>query len=126
MLGVMDVDDADVVRRLLSYEEGTAGGLMTPEVIILGPDATVAEALAQIRDPDWVVSIAAQVFVSPGAVQGADRQAPRCRPHPAAAARAAEHGARPPRRRRPDRRRRQPPTARSPRCSPATTCSPWR
>jgi len=64
MLGVMDVDDADVVRRLLSYEEGTAGGLMTPEVIILGPDATVAEALAQIRDPDWVVSIAAQVFIT--------------------------------------------------------------
>jgi len=64
MLGVMDVDDADVVRRLLSYEEGTAGGLMTPEVIILGPDATVAEALAQVRDPDWVVSIAAQVFVT--------------------------------------------------------------
>ena len=64
MLGVMDDDDADVVRRLLSYEEGTAGGLMTPEVIILGPDATVAEALAQVRNPDWVVSIAAQVFVT--------------------------------------------------------------
>jgi CBS domain-containing protein len=64
MLGMMDTDDADVVRRLLSYEEGTAGGLMTPEVIILGPDATVAEALAQIRDPDWVVSIATQVFVT--------------------------------------------------------------
>jgi Mg/Co/Ni transporter MgtE len=64
MLGVMDVDDAEVIRRLLSYEEGTAGGLMTPEVIILGPDATVAEALAQVRDPDWVVSIATQVFVT--------------------------------------------------------------
>lgn len=64
MLGVMDDDDADVVRRLLSYEEATAGGLMTPEVIILGPTNTVAEALAQVRDPDWVVSIAAQVFVT--------------------------------------------------------------
>lgn len=64
MLGVMDVEDADVVRRLLSYEEGTAGGLMTPDVVILGSDATVAEALAQIRDPDWVVSIATQVFVT--------------------------------------------------------------
>jgi Mg/Co/Ni transporter MgtE len=64
MLGVMDVDDADVVRRLLSYEEGTAGGLMTPEVVILGPDATVAEALAEVRNPDWVVSIATQVFVT--------------------------------------------------------------
>jgi CBS domain-containing protein len=64
MLEVMDDDDAETVRRLLSYEEGTAGGLMTPEVIILGTTATVAEALAQIRHPDWVVSIAAQVFVT--------------------------------------------------------------
>ena len=63
MLDVMDEEDAETVRRLLSYEEGTAGGLMTPEVIILGPTATVSEALAQMRDPDWVVSIAAQVFV---------------------------------------------------------------
>ncbi len=64
MLGVMDDDDADVVRRLLSYEEGTAGGLMTPEVIIFGPTNTVADALAQIRVPDWVVSIATQVFIT--------------------------------------------------------------
>ena len=42
------------MRRLLAYDEGTAGGLMTPELIILGPTATVAEALAQIRDPDWL------------------------------------------------------------------------
>ncbi|WP_276968032.1 magnesium transporter MgtE N-terminal domain-containing protein [Desertimonas flava] len=63
ILEAMDADDADVVRRLLSYEAATAGGMMTPELIILGPTATVAEALAQIRDPDWVVSIAAQVFV---------------------------------------------------------------
>src|SRR6478735_3074119 len=58
-----DDDLADVIRRLLEYEEGTAGGLMTPDVIILGPTSTVSEALAQIRDPDWVVSIATQVFV---------------------------------------------------------------
>ncbi len=63
MLEVMGDEDAETVRRLLSYEEGTAGGLMTPEVIILGPHVTVSEALAQIRHPDWVVSIAAQVFV---------------------------------------------------------------
>jgi Mg/Co/Ni transporter MgtE len=36
---------------------------MTPEIVILGPTATVADALAQIRDPDWLVSIAAQVFI---------------------------------------------------------------
>ncbi|HEX9259582.1 MAG TPA: CBS domain-containing protein, partial [Acidimicrobiales bacterium] len=64
VLEAMDADDADVMRRLLSYGEGTAGGLMNPEVIILGPTATVAEALAQVRDPDWLVSIATQVFVT--------------------------------------------------------------
>ncbi|MBA3282244.1 MAG: magnesium transporter, partial [Acidimicrobiia bacterium] len=63
ILDAMDVEGADVVRRLLSYEEATAGGMMTPELIFLGPTATVAEALAQIRHPHWVVSIAAQVFV---------------------------------------------------------------
>lgn len=63
ILAAMDVEDADVMRRLLSYAEGTAGALMTPDIIILGPTSTVAEALAQIRDPDWLVSIAAQVFV---------------------------------------------------------------
>ena len=64
LLSAMDVEDADVLRRLLSYEEGTAGSLMTPDIIILGPHATVAEALAEVRDPDWLVSIAAQVFVT--------------------------------------------------------------
>lgn len=63
ILDAMDDEDADVMRRLLSYDEGTAGALMTPEIVILGPTATVAEALAEIRDPDWLVSIAAQVFV---------------------------------------------------------------
>jgi len=64
VLAAMDAEDADVMRRLLSYGEGTAGGLMNPEVIILGPTATVAEALAQVRDPDWLVSVATQVFVT--------------------------------------------------------------
>jgi CBS domain-containing protein len=64
LLMAMDTEDADVLRRLLSYEEGTAGSLMTPDIIIFGPHATVAEALAEVRDPDWLVSIAAQVFVT--------------------------------------------------------------
>ncbi len=63
ILDAMDDEDADVMRRLLAYPDGTAGALMTPDIIILGPTATVAEALAEIRDPDWLVSIAAQVFV---------------------------------------------------------------
>jgi CBS domain-containing protein len=63
ILEAMDDEDADVMRRLLAYEDGTAGSLMTPEIIVLGPTATVAQALAEIRDPEWLVSIAAQVFV---------------------------------------------------------------
>ncbi|HEX2849834.1 MAG TPA: CBS domain-containing protein, partial [Acidimicrobiales bacterium] len=41
----------------------TAGGLMTPEPLILPADATVAEALARMRDSDVPAAIAAHVFV---------------------------------------------------------------
>jgi CBS domain-containing protein/sporulation protein YlmC with PRC-barrel domain len=63
VLDSMDPDEADVMRRLLAYDEGTAGGLMNPDAIYLGPTATVAEALAHLRDPEWPTAIAAQVFV---------------------------------------------------------------
>lgn len=52
LLTLMQPQDAAGVRRLLSYEERTAGGLMTTEPIVLRPDATVADALARIRNPD--------------------------------------------------------------------------
>jgi CBS domain-containing protein/flagellar motility protein MotE (MotC chaperone) len=64
VLAAMDTDDAEVIRRLLSYGEGVAGSLMNPDAIIMGPTATVAEALAQIRDPEWQVSLATQIFVT--------------------------------------------------------------
>jgi CBS domain-containing protein len=63
LLRAMDPDEAEPVRRLLGYQPNSAGGLMTPEPVILGPDSTVAEALARIRDPDLPVPLAAQVFV---------------------------------------------------------------
>jgi CBS domain-containing protein len=64
ILEAMDDEEVEVLTRLLSYEEGTAGGLMTPEIIILGPTDTVAQALAELRDPDWTPSIAGQVFIT--------------------------------------------------------------
>jgi Mg/Co/Ni transporter MgtE len=47
----------------MSYEEHTAGGLMTTEPIILRPDATVADALARVRSADLSPALAAQVYV---------------------------------------------------------------
>jgi Mg/Co/Ni transporter MgtE len=63
LLGAMDPEEAEPVRRLLNYEPDTAGGLMTPEPVILAPQATVAQALARLRDADLPVPLAAQVFV---------------------------------------------------------------
>jgi Mg/Co/Ni transporter MgtE len=37
--------------------------MMTPEPVILGPDATVADALAHVRNPELTPSLAALVYV---------------------------------------------------------------
>jgi flagellar motility protein MotE (MotC chaperone)/sporulation protein YlmC with PRC-barrel domain len=63
LLQLMEPDEADDVRRLLSYEESTAGGMMTTDPVILPPDATVAEALARIRNSELSPSMAAMVYV---------------------------------------------------------------
>ncbi|MFB7288007.1 magnesium transporter MgtE N-terminal domain-containing protein [Actinacidiphila glaucinigra] len=63
LLGLMEPHEAADMRRLMSYEERTAGGLMTTEPIVLRPDATVADALARVRNPDLSPALAAQVYV---------------------------------------------------------------
>ncbi|GGT39948.1 magnesium transporter MgtE N-terminal domain-containing protein [Streptomyces purpureus] len=63
LLTLMRPDDAADVRRLMAYEERTAGGLMTTEPIVLRPDATVADALARVRQRDLSPALAAQVYV---------------------------------------------------------------
>ncbi len=64
LLDLMQPEEADPVRRLLVYLPGTAGSVMTSEPIVLTPDATVAEALARIREPQLAPAVAAQVFVA--------------------------------------------------------------
>ncbi len=63
LLTAMDPEEAKPVRRLLSYQPDTAGGVMTPEPLILAPSATVAEALARVRERDVPVPLASAVFV---------------------------------------------------------------
>lgn len=63
LLELMEPEESEPVRRLLKYSSDTAGGLMTPEPIIIRPDATVAEALARIRNPDIGPALASMVFV---------------------------------------------------------------
>ncbi len=64
LLERMEPDDAEDIRRLLSYDEFSAGGMMTTEPIVLSPDATVADALAQIRNPELSPALASQVYVT--------------------------------------------------------------
>lgn len=59
----MNPEDSAPVRMLLTYDADTAGGLMTPEPIILSPQTTVAEALAHCRNPDLSPAVASLVFV---------------------------------------------------------------
>lgn len=63
LLLLMEPDEADDVRRLLQYEEGTAGALMTPVPVILPPEATVAEALAHVRSEDLSPALASAIFI---------------------------------------------------------------
>ncbi len=62
-LELMERQESDPVRRLLAYSADTAGGLMTPEPIVLMPDAPIAEALAMVRNPDITPALASMVFV---------------------------------------------------------------
>jgi Mg/Co/Ni transporter MgtE len=63
LLQLMEPDEAEDVRRLMKYVENTAGAMMTPEPVILGPDATVADALAHVRHPELTPALASMVFV---------------------------------------------------------------
>lgn len=57
------MDDAEDVRRLMKYEDYSAGGMMTTDPVILDIDSTVADALAAIRRKELAPAQASQVFV---------------------------------------------------------------
>ena len=63
LLQLMEPDEAEPLRRLLTYDENTAGGLMTTEPVVLAPEATIAEALAVVRRAELSPALASNVYV---------------------------------------------------------------
>lgn len=63
LLDLMEPEDAKQVRQLLTYEDDSAGGLMTTEPVIVGPEATVAQCLAAVRRQELPPALASMVFV---------------------------------------------------------------
>ena len=59
----LEPSDAEDLKRLISYEDYTAGGMMTTDPVLVSPDTTVAAALAQVRNPSISPALAAQVYV---------------------------------------------------------------
>jgi flagellar motility protein MotE (MotC chaperone)/sporulation protein YlmC with PRC-barrel domain len=63
LLQLMEPDEAEPLRRLLTYDEKTAGGLMTTDPVVLAPESTIAEALAVVRRAELTPALASAVFV---------------------------------------------------------------
>lgn len=63
LLALMEPEEAEDVRRLLQYDEGTAGSVMTPVPVVLPPEATVAEALAHVRREELSPALASAIFI---------------------------------------------------------------
>ena len=69
LLSGMDPEQVSQLRTLLRYNEDTAGGMMNPEAIVLTPDATVAEAIARLRDTDLPPAISVRLFITEAPTQ---------------------------------------------------------
>lgn len=63
LLELMDDEVSDNIRQLLIYPEDSAGGLMTTDVVLMPPDATVSEALANIMQEELNPIQASAIFV---------------------------------------------------------------
>ncbi|WP_084124293.1 magnesium transporter MgtE N-terminal domain-containing protein [Demequina sp. NBRC 110054] len=63
LLELMEPEDAKNVEQLLGYEDDTAGGLMTTEPVIVGPETSVAACLAAVRRQELPPALASMVFV---------------------------------------------------------------
>ena len=64
LLELMEPEDAQDVLRLMTYEDYSAGGMMTTDPIIMSADYSVADALATVRLREISPALASQVFIT--------------------------------------------------------------
>ena len=64
LIDLMEPEDAEDVIRLMTYEDYSAGGMMTTEPLIMSADYTVADALSVVRKSEISPALASQVFVT--------------------------------------------------------------
>jgi Mg/Co/Ni transporter MgtE len=66
LIDLMEPEDAEDVIRLMTYEDYSAGGMMTTEPLIMSAISsyTVADALAVVRRSEISPALASQVFVT--------------------------------------------------------------
>ncbi len=63
LLELMEPEEAEDVRRLLAYDEYTAGGMMTTEPLVVSPETPVAHCLAMISREELHAALASTVHV---------------------------------------------------------------
>lgn len=63
LLEEMDAPESEAVRRLLKYDEDSAGGIMTTNVLTIAPDRPVSEALTVYRTQEDAPDFAYYFFV---------------------------------------------------------------
>jgi Mg/Co/Ni transporter MgtE len=63
LISLMDPEEAQDVVRLMTYEDYSAGGMMTTDPIVMSADYSVADALAAVRKGERSPALASQVFI---------------------------------------------------------------
>jgi Mg/Co/Ni transporter MgtE len=64
LLELMEDDEAEDIRKLLTYPEDTAGGIMTTEFVALRPGLTAAQALTVLRETAHEAETISYVYVT--------------------------------------------------------------
>lgn len=64
LLNLMDDEEAEDVRQLLTYEDDTAGGLMTTDLVSVRPGLTAGEAIAELRATAHEVETLYYIYVT--------------------------------------------------------------